>query len=292
MDSPLSLKSLGKPLPSKTPLWRYIKLHSLLSLLQGAVFIPTIATLQSTDPMEAKNVCKRTREKLCGLSADDQDWLLARATWFEKAQLQNTGTPREQRNRLLVDIWLREIAKRRCAWCWFNEDIESMALWNIYGREGVAISTTPERIAAAMAPDDLGWARVARVEYNDDPETADMPEHCSLRPYLFKKRCYSHEKEVRVIIPADYFIESEPGLTIFLNYRTLVQEVRLSPFMQDLDALFVKKLLEKIMPESGIKVTISESHGSRSPLGMEMSLSFRTPVHPGIKVPQFMQADL
>ena len=44
------------------PLWRYMRLSTLLTLIKGSIFIPTIDTLRKTDPTEATRVCKKTKE--------------------------------------------------------------------------------------------------------------------------------------------------------------------------------------------------------------------------------------
>src|SRR5205823_6350083 len=111
-------------------------------LIDNRTYVPSLAELQAGDPLEATIMCPKTRASFDNLPPDDQD-----AKWLREL------IPPEQKGAVgilydnrLSTLWLRELAKRRAAWCWHKGSIESMAMWHIYGKEGVAIKTTPKRI--------------------------------------------------------------------------------------------------------------------------------------------------
>ena len=105
------LRSIGN-LADSAPLWRYIRLSSLLNLLNGNVFVPTIKTLQEQDPNEAATCCKATQTCFQTLSAGEKRMLLAYGTKQEQSFIEL----------ILVRIignysqasWLGELANRRC----------------------------------------------------------------------------------------------------------------------------------------------------------------------------------
>src|SRR6266568_5613260 len=189
-------------LPDHADLWRYMRLSTLLMLLRGKVFVPTITELRRGDPIEARKLSTDTRAYFDDLPDQDREWLLRRANEKERIILNHPGTDCSQRAAMFVRIWDRELAERRRIWCWHQADIESMALWQIYAKEGVAIRTTPARIKDSFDPYLVDTALIARVHYINSA-CPKAPDHCYMRPYLLKERCYQHEREVRVVFPRD-----------------------------------------------------------------------------------------
>jgi len=215
------LRSIGN-LADSAPLWRYIRLSSLLNLLNGNVFVPTIKTLQEQDPNEAATCCKATQTCFQTLSAGEKQMLLAYGTKQEQSFIElNPGADHWQS---FASIWLRELANRRCVWCWYHGNIESMAQWHIYARDGVAIRTNPQLIRRAFSAASVDRGIMGSVIYDDEQRTDEL---LFLRPYLQKQKCYQHEQEVRVVFPR------EPGATAGTKFpidgRTLVDAIMLSP---------------------------------------------------------------
>jgi hypothetical protein len=225
-------------LPDDAELWRYMRLSTLLMLLRGKVFVPTIEELRSVDPFEAKMRCLKTHTNFGNLPKDDHEWLMVHAQDYERKIIEHPDAEVRQKVETLRCVWDRELARRRTIWCWHNASIESMALWNIYAKEGVAVKTTPARIKKAFDPFFVDTALIAPVSYTDDP-TQESGDHHFMRPYLFKRRCYHHEREVRVIFPR---IPSGNRL-LPLNAKTLVSEVRISPFIPRSEAIEIRQSL-------------------------------------------------
>jgi hypothetical protein len=228
-------------IPDNTELWRYMKLSTFLMLLRRKVFVPTIAELRFGDPKEARNLSVQTRTYFDNLQDSDREWLLGRSSASEHSILNDSRTDSHQRASIYIAIWDRELAQRRRLWCWHEADIESMALWHIYAMEGVAIQTTPARIKAAFDPSFVDTALIARVQYIDDARKEDQ-EHHFMRPYLFKQRCYQHEREVRVIFPRDSDCPDNRRL-LPIDPRMLISSVRISPHLPRSEAEEIRQSL-------------------------------------------------
>jgi hypothetical protein len=233
-------------LEDDTRLWRYVRLSTLLTLLEGTVFVPSIATLRKTDPTEATLICKRTRDRFEALTADD--WIAIKdcATPEERMTLEKLRPEQPEAVQKSFDIWRRELGKRRCVWCWHAEGPQSMAMWSVYARDGVAICTTPKRISMAFSSLNIDSGIIGRVEYADTPEDTDFDDSTFLRPYLLKREGYRYEGEVRVIFP------SEPhkqfvGHKLTVAFRALVAEIRTSPFLPRDEELELVKALQSII---------------------------------------------
>ncbi len=228
-------------IPEHAVLWRYMRLSTLLMMLRGKVFVPTITELRRGDPIEARELTTDTRAYFDDLPVQDREWLLGRANEKERNILNQPDIDRSQRASVFVRIWDRELAERRRIWCWHHADIESMALWQIYAKEGVAVSTTPARIKDSFDPHFVGTALIARVHYIDRT-CHEAPDHCYMRPYLLKQRCYEHEREMRVVFPRDS--DDPDGRRLLpLDPRKLINEVRISPHTPRSEALEIRRSL-------------------------------------------------
>lgn len=226
-------------LPDDAELWRYMRLSSLLMLLRGKVFVPTIAELRVGDPVEAYNLSVETRQYFDRLMEADRQWLTERASDLELKILNHPDVEPRQVSRTFVGIWNRELAQRRTVWCWHHGDIESMALWHIYAREGVAVKTTPRRIKEAFDPCFVDTGLIGRVHYVDHARQEALPHHF-MRPYLLKQRCYQHEREVRIVFPRDCDDPDNRRLLPLKAHR-LIDEIRISPHIPRSEAAEIRQ---------------------------------------------------
>jgi len=253
---PIEVLEQAGALPDNLPLWRYMKLSSLFLLIEGATFFPSIATLRAADPLEGDLQpdppwVSGALAKLCGQPAADEldEWLLAGAEdWARRYHELNKDNP-QHNTVFFVDLYQRQLAKRRAVSCWFASDIESAGMWSIYGRGGVAVGTTIGALKNAL-PDNRHF-QISRIRYADrrcsspdrfNPEApADRPYiH---RPYFIKGREYHHEQEVRVVT---FCYGQEKGVTV-RNIKSdgLICEVILSPLWPHGEAKAVAAVLRK-----------------------------------------------
>jgi hypothetical protein len=228
---------VGPELDDNTKLWRYSRLSSLLMLLAGKLFVPTIDTLRRDDPAEATALCRLTRKRFAALTNEDRECLLNYAT---RAESQLIRDNEDENPRIFANIWRREIGKRRCAWCWYAANIESMAQWHVYAKDGVAICSTPKRMRRALKEHAVDSGLIGTVCYGDGGDST------FLRPYLIKRRYYQHEKEVRVVLPAEPR-EQMMGLVLPIDGRELISEIRISPLLPHGEALGLRSALERFV---------------------------------------------
>ena len=251
------LPDTQNPLDENQPLWRYTKLSTLLLLLQGTAFFPSVAKLRASDPLEGifgfdsawlftaliEHGGETEVEKL-------QEWLHSQATDVEKLMLKTPAQEMDFGNDLTLEkIYTRELAKRRAVWCWFASRIESAAMWSIYGPGGVAICTTKKALVNALPPSEE--FQISRIRYieTESLSGAANPENPLNndrlhRPHLYKRREYEHEQEVRVVTRCKGSTKS--GILIDgIDWKILVEKIVISPLTPFAEAEAVISLLER-----------------------------------------------
>ena len=124
----------GDPISDETKIIRYMNLQAFMTLLAGRVFIPSVKKLQETDPLESllPSECIPDFPQQCLRLQKEEN-----ADWLDRPEKQlpkttNQGGDIQRR----FEVWLRELAVRRCIWCWYGDSEESMGLWNSYGPRG------------------------------------------------------------------------------------------------------------------------------------------------------------
>ena len=277
---PSELKTVGD-LSDEIRLWRYMRLSTLLTLLNGTVFIPTIGKLRKTDPTEATRICLKTKEHFENLDDESKTMLQEFATVDERALFEAQIEDWQVRH-LYFGIWKREFGKRRCVWCWHKADSESKAMWDIYAKAGVAVCTTPARMRRALKSYTVDSGIIGAVHYSETPEAETSPD-LFLRPYLFKQSCYSHESEVRVIFFSEPH-KNYDGHKLQIDASELIEEVRLSPDLPKDEALELAKVLRPLsMPlpkcelERQFSVYPSEVHRVKEPFDPKYDYPFARP---------------
>lgn len=63
-----------------------------------------------------------------------------------------------------------------------------------------------------------------------------------MRPYLLKRMCYQHEREVRIVIPRDSDDPDRRRL-LSIDARSLIEEVRISPHIPRSEAFEIRRSL-------------------------------------------------
>jgi len=244
-----------------------MRLSTLLLLLQGRIFIPTVRQLQKDDPNEAcipADADFTMVPRLADLT-DHSEWFLGRAERWETSFIKNNGDSNAWQ-RIILQIWLRELAARRCVWCWHAADIESMALWHIYAHQGVAVRSDIQSIEAAFSKCDIE-ALCGRVEYVDRIRPHSLFHHEALlwRPYFFKQRCYQHEKEVRFAFADD---SGRSGVILPVDAGALIKEVLISPHLVETEAIAVEETIKAMLPDALVETSQERSREAiRSDLG-------------------------
>jgi len=121
--------------------------------------------------------------------------------------------------------------------CWHQNDIESAALWKIYlkSNEGICIKSSRFNLSSSLYRSDVPvWTvPVKYIDYQND----DVPMPTKMAPFRYKRKCFSHENEIRALIYADNSIYkkikkqslSEYGISVNVIINELIQEIIVAP---------------------------------------------------------------
>jgi hypothetical protein len=189
-------------------LWRYMSLPRLNQLLAGEAWFSSVLSLRGmNDPFEGEGMVLPSEIDAALQKQDELSQFLVgreehaeghRAVGFAEGFAEPTldGTER----------FLDWSAKARCAWCWFSAEHESHGMWKNYGKQGVVVETTAERLIQVL-PQEHDFL-IGDVRYVDPRPAHDqstlMIEPANLqpyilRPYLLKRLEYRDEHEIRVV---------------------------------------------------------------------------------------------
>lgn len=155
-------------LSSETILWRYLDLAKLLAMLHHAGLYCTRAD-QLDDPFEGRFSTRSVEafRQTYNLTAKQaQSW---------------------------ADV-VRTIPRNSYLTCWHESEVESVALWRLYG-QSIALRSTFGRLRAFL-PDHY---HIDRVTYISSYDTDGPDINPSVGPLLCKRSAFSHEREVRGI---------------------------------------------------------------------------------------------
>jgi hypothetical protein len=115
-------------------------------------------------------------------------------------------------------------------------DHESAAMWKLYSfsNEAIAVRSTYQRLRAALPPE-AAIGAVRYVDYSSD----HIPEGHVLSPFIYKRRSFEYEQELRAVIREDPPIENEvcrvdaenprTGFTVPATLSDLIERVYIAP---------------------------------------------------------------
>lgn len=231
------------PVNLDTRVWRYLDFTKFVSLLEnGGIFFPSVASLH--DPFEGS---------------------FARGNQVLRP-LVYRHMPNE------FGISASEIIQRlrHCvaASCWHMNEHESAGMWKLYAKsnEAVCIQSTFRKLRDCLGKE----VRVGTVRYVDY-ETDWIPESNPLAPFLYKRKSFEHEREVRAIIPMEDLKEilrgkeagKSSGVWRKVNLNSLIEHVHVAPDAPDWFASLVENVTKKYGYEHN---TVVKSSLASSPL--------------------------
>ena len=208
-----------------TKIWRYMDFTKFISLLDTSKLFFTRAD-QFEDPFEGSLPKKNV-------------------------ELRSQYTNHDERSKI-TKHWPRCIAVN----CWHENEHESAAMWKLYLKsgEGVAIQSTYGKFKHSVR-EQKDIVRIGKVAYIDY-ETEMIKEEGLTNVFFYKRKSFSHEREVRAIIfeyptagltPSDIFDKGtiHDGLPIKVDLSSLVQKVYLAPnaplWFRDLVCSLIKR---------------------------------------------------
>lgn len=198
------------PVNEDVPVWRYMDFTKFVSMLENdGIYLPTVEMLE--DPFEGS---------------------YARGNQELRPMVHKHIPPAFG---LTAGKMVQRLRGHVAVSCWHMNERESAAMWKLYAQtdEAVCVQTTFRKLRAAMGD----AARVGLVRYVDY-ETGWIPESNPLAPFLYKRKSFEHEREVRAIIaPAEMetlLKGSEPppsgaGRWVTFDVAQAIEQVLIAP---------------------------------------------------------------
>jgi hypothetical protein len=148
--------------------------------------------------------------------------------------------------------WLDELAAERCVWCWNRFENHSNALWELYGKRGVAVQSRVGQVKDALVAAGTIRGLVGQVEYLDR-KADSLPKVLRsgrniFYPHLFKDVTFDYEKEVRFALGANHgVLRQKRGVLIRINPVSFINDFELSPRLQQEEQSAAHDLIEGLI---------------------------------------------
>jgi hypothetical protein len=114
---------------------------------------------------------------------------------------------------------------------WHINEYESFAMWQIFTQknEGLAIQSTVGRLQQALRSDKYYDQHIGEVRYIDYKKEY-IPFDNSFFPFLFKRKSFQYEREIRIISDlTSHKMEIDNGLKIDVNIDRLIGKIYIHP---------------------------------------------------------------
>ncbi|TIP10581.1 DUF2971 domain-containing protein [Mesorhizobium sp.] len=248
--------SFRQPADVGVRLWRYMDTSKYLALLQDSALFFSRADLLG-DPFEGS------------LPIPNAERLRRAHAIRSVIGSPFAGMSEEAAKTLRVDMSRFRKENRLSAFinCWHQNDVESVAMWSLYGKanESICITTTFEKLGAVLPSlSHLGLVRYLRYELEG------IDEESAFNFFMTKRASFAHEQEVRSIIwtgsPAfkkqNNLISTGVGIKVPINLDALVSDVFVNPTAPE----WYRELVENVSRRYGLERTIRRSSLSDDPV--------------------------
>ena len=140
---------------------------------------------------------------------------------------------------------------------WHINEYESFAMWQIFTQknEGLAIQSTLGKLQKALEIDSDFEQYIGEVNYIDYKKEY-IPFENTFFPFLFKRKSFQYEREVRVISDVTKFnLEIDNGLKIDVNLEELIEKIYIHPKSEN----WYKKLVMDLVSRLGFDFETEKS---------------------------------
>lgn len=140
---------------------------------------------------------------------------------------------------------------------WHINEYESFAMWQIFTQnsEGLAIQSTLGRLQNALHPETTFKQYIGEVNYIDYKKEY-IPFDDNFFPFLFKRKSFQYEREVRVITDVtNHNIKLNDGLKINVDINQLIEKIYIHPKSEN----WYKNLVIELVKQLGFDFTIEKS---------------------------------
>ncbi|HUH50488.1 MAG TPA: hypothetical protein VLZ11_00110 [Flavobacterium sp.] len=144
---------------------------------------------------------------------------------------------------------------------WHINDHESFAMWQIFtkSKEGIAIQSTVGKIQKALALEHDFEQHIGKVNYIDY-KTQHIPFDDAFFPFLYKRKSFIYEKEVRIITDASHSKdEIHEGLKIDVDVEKLISKIYIHPKSENWYKKLIFELIDRLNLDFEIGVSDLES---------------------------------
>jgi hypothetical protein len=223
----LDNKNIKLPQDPDTIIWKYLDLSKFLDLLLSRKLF-----MSRSDKFEDQyegTFSEPTFEEIKKLSIDNPDFLRFYKTHREKVAISS----------------------------WHINEYESFAMWQIFTQnsEGLAIQSTVKRLQEALVPEKNYTQYIGEVNYIDYKKEY-IPFDDMFFPFLFKRKSFQYEREVRIITDvADSNIKLNDGLKINVDINQLIDKIYIHPKSEN----WYKKLVIQLVAQLGFDFEIEKS---------------------------------
>lgn len=228
---------MNDAIDSECPIWRYLDLPKLMSLLEDkALYFSSVANLG--DPFEGSLPAIDQQNEMDVVFEDSADSGVPTGLWVEEW------------NKLGPDPRLVTFVN-----CWHNNPNESAAMWRIYTSQdrGVAIVSSVERLQRVLPAE----VTVAAVRYLDWSQDSAQPRFATpdlLETALVKRREYSYEQELRAVC-LDKSLAGQRGKKIVVDLNSLICKAIVAPGTE----AWLLSLLENVFARYGCTFPLERS---------------------------------
>lgn len=140
---------------------------------------------------------------------------------------------------------------------WHANEYESFAMWQIFTKnnEGIAIQSTIGRLKKAVQLEKHFQQYIGEVNYIDYKKDF-IPFDDTFFPFLFKRKSFQYEREVRIIsdVTSDNLI-IDNGLKIDVDINELIEKIYIHPKSEN----WYKKLVIELVRKLGFNFKIEKS---------------------------------
>jgi hypothetical protein len=140
---------------------------------------------------------------------------------------------------------------------WHINEYESFAMWQIFTQnsEGLAIQSTIGRLQNALKPEKNYKQYIGEVNYIDYKKEY-IPFDDLFFPFLFKRKSFQYEREVRIISDTSPDnIKINDGLKIDVDISELIEKIYIHPKSEN----WYKNLVIELVSKLNFKIEIEKS---------------------------------
>jgi hypothetical protein len=223
----LNNPNIKLPEDPDTIVWKYLDLSKFLDLLMSQKLF-----MSRSDKFEDQyegTFSEPTFEEIRKLSIDNPDFLNYYKSHREKVAISS----------------------------WHINEYESFAMWQIFTQnsEGLAIQSTIGRLQNALKPETNFDQHIGEVNYIDYKKEY-IPFDDMFFPFLFKRKSFQYEREVRIITDTgENKITLNEGLKINVDISQLIEKIYIHPKSEN----WYKNLVIQLVKQLGFDFTIEKS---------------------------------